>query len=144
MPLNYQEIVKKYYKQQLLKLENAKKFYFQNQIQITVQVGGSRQAAQTEAQPSAKKHQSREGQKLLENFLSSFLQDSHGLPAKKPILPYQPHCTCTVLGVYYTPGKLITDLKSVNLQYNVMVRWVAGTNDSSTKRLMFQVLFFFS
>ena len=32
MPLNYQEIVKKYYKPQLLKLENAQKFYFQNQI----------------------------------------------------------------------------------------------------------------
>jgi hypothetical protein len=33
--------------------------------------------------------------------------------------------------------------KSDNLQYNMLVRWVAGTNDSSTKRLMFQVLFFF-
>ena len=35
-----------------------------------------------------------------------------------------------------------TDLKSVNLQYNTMVRWDAGTKDSSTKRLMFQALFF--
>ena len=33
--------------------------------------------------------------------------------------------------------------KSDNLQYNTLGRWVAGTNDSSTKRLMFQVLFFF-
>ena len=32
--------------------------------------------------------------------------------------------------------------KSDNLQYNTLVCWVAGTNDSSTKRLMFQVLFF--
>ena len=34
-------------------------------------------------------------------------------------------------------------LKSVNLQYNTLVRWDAGTKDSSTKRLMFQALFFF-
>ena len=34
--------------------------------------------------------------------------------------------------------------KSDNLQYNTLVRWFAGTNDSSsTKRLMFQVLSFF-
>ena len=36
-----------------------------------------------------------------------------------------------------------TDLKSDNLQYNTLGRWVDGTNDSSTKRLMFQALFFF-
>ena len=36
------------------------------------------------------------------------------------------------------------DIKSVNLQYNTLARWVAGTNDSSTNHLMFQVLFFFS
>ena len=35
------------------------------------------------------------------------------------------------------------DQKSVNLQYNTLVRWADGTNDSSTKRLMFQVSFFF-
>ena len=34
-------------------------------------------------------------------------------------------------------------LKAVNLQYNTLVRWADGTNDSSSKRLMFQVLFFF-
>ena len=34
-------------------------------------------------------------------------------------------------------------LKSNNLQYNMLVRWDARTKDSSTKRLMFQVLFFF-
>ena len=34
------------------------------------------------------------------------------------------------------------NLKSDNLQYNTLVRWVAGTNDSLTKCLMFQVLFF--
>ena len=34
-------------------------------------------------------------------------------------------------------------IKSNNLQYNRLGRWVAGTNNSSTKRLMFQVLFFF-
>ena len=34
-------------------------------------------------------------------------------------------------------------IKSDNLQYNTLVRWVAGTNDSSTNCLMFQVLFFF-
>ena len=34
-------------------------------------------------------------------------------------------------------------LKSHNLQYNTLVCWVAGTKDSSTKGLMFQVLFVF-
>jgi hypothetical protein len=33
--------------------------------------------------------------------------------------------------------------KSVNLQYDTLVRWANGTNDLLTKRLMFQVLFFF-
>ena len=33
-------------------------------------------------------------------------------------------------------------LKSVNLQYNTLVRWANGTNKSWTKRLMFQVFFF--
>ena len=33
--------------------------------------------------------------------------------------------------------------KSVNLQYNTLVHWTDGTNNSSTKRLMFQVLSFF-
>ena len=32
--------------------------------------------------------------------------------------------------------------KSDNLQYNTLVCWFARTNDSSTKRLMFQALFF--
>ena len=35
------------------------------------------------------------------------------------------------------------NLKSVNLQYNTLGRLDDGTNESSTKRLMFQVLFFF-
>ena len=34
-------------------------------------------------------------------------------------------------------------LKSVNLQYNTLGRLDVGTNESSTKRLMFQELFFF-
>jgi hypothetical protein len=33
-------------------------------------------------------------------------------------------------------------LKSENIQYNTLVRWAYGTNDSSTKRLTFQVFFF--
>ena len=33
--------------------------------------------------------------------------------------------------------------KSVNLQYNTLVCWANGTNVSWTKRLMFQVLFYF-
>ena len=35
-------------------------------------------------------------------------------------------------------------MKSDNLQYNTLARWVNGTNNSSTKRLMFQSLFFLS
>ena len=34
-------------------------------------------------------------------------------------------------------------LKSDNLQYNTLVCWADGTNNSSNKCLMFQVLFFF-
>ena len=34
-------------------------------------------------------------------------------------------------------------LKSNSLQYNALACWVDGTNDSSTKCLMFQALFFF-
>ena len=33
-------------------------------------------------------------------------------------------------------------LKSVNQQYNTLVRWDARTKDSSTKRLIFQAFFF--
>jgi hypothetical protein len=33
-------------------------------------------------------------------------------------------------------------LKPDNLQYNALDRWVAGMNNSSTKRQMFQVFFF--
>jgi len=34
-------------------------------------------------------------------------------------------------------------IKSVNLQNNTPVRWADGTNDPSTKLLMFHVSFFF-
>ena len=34
-------------------------------------------------------------------------------------------------------------VKSINLQYNTLGRLDDGTNESSTKRLMFQALFFF-
>ena len=37
----------------------------------------------------------------------------------------------------------ITVVKSINFRYNMLLRWDAGTKDSSTKRLMFKVLFFF-
>ena len=33
-------------------------------------------------------------------------------------------------------------LKSDNLQYNTLVRWADGTNNSSTNGLTFQVYFF--
>ena len=35
------------------------------------------------------------------------------------------------------------ELKSDNLQYNTLDYWVDGPKNSSTKHLMFQVLFFF-
>ena len=38
--------------------------------------------------------------------------------------------------------EMTAELKSDNLQYNTLVRWFAGTNDLSTKRLMFQCHFF--
>ena len=34
------------------------------------------------------------------------------------------------------------EIKSDNLHYNTLVHWANGTNDSSTKRRMFQVFFF--
>jgi hypothetical protein len=36
-----------------------------------------------------------------------------------------------------------TEDKSKNIQYNTLACWIAGTNDSSTKCLIFQALFFF-
>ena len=36
----------------------------------------------------------------------------------------------------------ITVVKYINFRYNMLLRWEAGTKDSSTKCLMFQVLFF--
>ena len=38
---------------------------------------------------------------------------------------------------------MTVELKSVNLQYDTLGRWVDGPNNSLTKRLMFQVLFSF-
>ena len=38
----------------------------------------------------------------------------------------------------------LCDYKSDNLQYNKLVCWADGTNDSSTKRLTFQVFFIIS
>ena len=43
----------------------------------------------------------------------------------------------------YLQFKISWDQKCVNLQYNMLVRWADGTNDSLTKCLMFQVSFFF-
>ena len=35
----------------------------------------------------------------------------------------------------------VSQLKSDNLQYDTLVRWTDGTNDSLTKRLTFQLFF---
>ena len=45
------------------------------------------------------------------------------------------------LFVFWIPLGIIYQ-SSVNLQYNTLVCWVDGPNDSLTKRLMLQVLFF--
>ena len=51
---------------------------------------------------------------------------------------------CVLFGPFFNyVDQMIGYLKSDNLQYNTLGCWVAGTNDSSTKGLMFQVLFFF-
>jgi hypothetical protein len=42
-----------------------------------------------------------------------------------------------------SPLQMTSLHKSVNLQYNTLGCWVDGPNDLVTKRLMFQVLFFF-
>ena len=49
-------------------------------------------------------------------------------------------------GIYDVDSTLhyCISLKSVNLQLNTLGRLDDGTNESSTKRLMFHVLFFFS
>ena len=46
-------------------------------------------------------------------------------------------CQNLMILCYYS-----NQLKSDNLQYNTLVRWANGTNDSLTKRLTFQVFFF--
>ena len=48
-------------------------------------------------------------------------------------------CSCT-LRMFKDIG---IELKSINLQYNTLVCWTHGTNDSLTKRMVFQVLSFF-
>ena len=56
---------------------------------------------------------------------------------------FNSHCSTEVLAIrilrYFSYHRY---LKSDNLQYNTLAHWVDGTNDSSTKRLMFQALFF--
>ena len=56
---------------------------------------------------------------------------------------------CTLYSVHTSPiipksthASKVNELKSVNLQYDTLERLDDGTNESSTKRLMFQVLFF--
>ena len=48
----------------------------------------------------------------------------------------------SVTAVVEFEGLSLYDIKSVNLQYNTLVCWADGTNNSSTKCLMFQVFFF--
>ena len=45
--------------------------------------------------------------------------------------------------IFFLCLKAYRVLKSVNLQYNTLGRLDVGTNESSTKSLMFQVFFFF-
>ena len=59
-------------------------------------------------------------------------------------MPEIPTCSAAthLSKIKNTRGKILVQLqKSVNLQYNTLVRWDAGTKDSSTKRLMFQAFF---
>ena len=51
---------------------------------------------------------------------------------------------CYSLQILWIQIQVYNDQKSVNLQYNTLGRWVDWTNDSSTKCLMFQALFFLS
>ena len=51
------------------------------------------------------------------------------------LLPPPPHTAAM--------AKRKREVKSVNLQYTTLVRWDDGPNESLTKRLMFQALFFF-
>ena len=55
---------------------------------------------------------------------------------------------CKILKIFKNPRKskylkCFWNQKSINLQYNMLGRLDDGTNESSTKRLMFQILFFF-
>jgi hypothetical protein len=43
----------------------------------------------------------------------------------------------------YRENLALINIKSVNLEYNTLGRLDVGTNESSTKSLMFQMLFFF-
>ena len=55
-------------------------------------------------------------------------------------LEIEVNCTNTLLSDPWSARQLC---KSDDLQYNTLVCWFAGTNDLSTKNLMFQVLFSF-
>ena len=75
---------------------------------------------------------------LITKFLLQWLPESGG------VISHPAHSVPTPLNCYNLHGPSWRNfMKSVNLQYNTLVRWADGTNDSLTKRLMFQVLFFF-
>ena len=69
--------------------------------------------------------------------LSFFGQEAYGLK----LVSYRSFSTLWWLHVY---SVRLWVIKSVNPQYNTLVHWADGTNDSWTKYLMFQVLFYFS
>ena len=60
--------------------------------------------------------------------------------------PFSARTLLSTLLLYFVELEILTAragiYKSDNLQYNSLVCWFTGTNDSSTKGLMFQVLFF--
>ena len=85
--------------------------------------------------------------KVLEYFLSwaqnKWLWNSSRILIEKSLLttPNKSIKTSIVIKVTLWPF-FSTVQKSENLQYNTLVCWFAGTKDSSTKRLMFQALFY--
>ena len=80
--------------------------------------------------------------KLVNQRLQKSSADQQGLHSKRGLIKMYLCAVHALKGDHcVTAGCCCEPLKSVNLQYNTLVCWDDGPNESSTKRLMFQVSF---
>ena len=76
------------------------------------------------------------------NFPCERRRESLILQWRMEIENREPHLVPTYFCCAIQKKNSADDQKSVNLEYNTLVRWADGTNESLTKRLKLQVFFF--